>query len=170
MKKIFLFLLSMFFITNMYSQISISSEGSAKRESYVMKDTYFNIRFTDSVYVFNINDVESTEFIRIPLGATCNDAITSLQTLYDWFKEAKTKDYIEFEANGETITMYKYTSSVPYFSNGDVEYIKNYIKKSAMGSVFGQPNRKRNDDKMVGWMTTIGQMKKAIEKLQAKCE
>lgn len=169
MKKILLFLL-LFYTASASAQISIVSNGSTKSESYVIKDMYFNIRYTDNTYMFNVSDVESTEFIRIPLGSTYEEAINSLQTLYDWFKNAKTKEYIEFEANGETITMYKYSSTIPYFSNGDVEYIKNCIKKSTMQGVFGAPNRKRNDDKMIGWMTSIGQMKKAIEKLQEKCE
>ena len=90
----------------------------------------------------------------------------TLQSLYDWFKVAKTKDYIEFtSANGVAVTMYKYTSTVPYFSEGDIEYMKNYISKTMMQGMFGTPYRRRANDKMVGCVDDIGQFKKAIKRL-----
>jgi hypothetical protein len=166
MKKIAIALMLCMVSIMSFAQITISNGGSSKTSDYIMKDPYFNIRQIDTMFFLNIKDVESTEFIRISLGATPSEAYQSLTTLCDWFKSAKTKDYIEFETNGQMVTMYKYASSVPYFSDGDVEYIKRYIEKSMMQGFFGTPNRKRENDKMVGWITSIGQLKKACTKLQ----
>ena len=61
--------------------------------------------------------------------------------------------------------MYKYTSTVPYFSEGDIEYMKNYISKTIMQGIFGAPYRRRANDKMVGCIDDISQFKKAIKHL-----
>ena len=151
-----------------FGQITISSEGSSRVEDYVIKGMYYNIKCYDSVYILNIKDLESTEFIRIKLGNTTKEAYNSLNTLYDWFKQAKTKDYIEFNTGETIITMYKCTSTVPYFSEGDIEYIKSYIKNTMLQGMFGTPYRRRNNDKMVGCIDDIGQIKKALKKLQDK--
>lgn len=64
--------------------------------------------------------------------------------------------------------MYKYAPTVPYFSEGDIEYIKSYIKNTMMQGIFGTPYRRRNNDKMVGCIDDIGQIKKVLKKLQDK--
>lgn len=149
-----------------FGQITISSVGSSRVEDYVIKGMYYNIKCYDSVYVLNVKDLESTEYIRIKLGNNPEEAYNSLNSLYEWFKSAKTKNYIEFTAGETTITMYKYTSTVPYFSDGDIEYIKSYIKSTVMQAMFGTPYRRRNNDKMVGCIDDIGQLKKALKRLQ----
>ena len=168
MKKILVALMLCIVSIMGFGQITISNEGSSRVEDYVIKGMYYNIKCYDSVYILNIKDIESTEFIRIKLGNTTKEAYNSLNTLYDWFKQAKTKDYIEFNTGETIITMYKYTSTVPYFSEGDIEYIKSYIKNNFMHAMFGTPYRRRNNDKMVGWIDDIGQIKKELKKLQDK--
>lgn len=131
MKKIFMAIaICLVCAVNGFGQITMGNSGSSKIENYVIKGVYYNIKCYDTVYVLNVKDLESTEFIRIQLGNTIEEAKNSLTSLYDWFKSAKTKDYIEFSsANGTTITMYKYTSTVPYFSEGDIEYMKIILVK-----------------------------------------
>ena len=168
MKKILVALMLCMVSIMGFGQITISSEGSSRVKDYVIKGMYYNIKCYDSVYILNIKDFESTEFIRIKLGNTTKEAYNSLNALYDWFKQAKTKDYIEFNTGETIITMYKYAPTVPYFSEGDIEYIKSYIKNTMMQGIFGTPYRRRNNDKMVGCIDDIGQIKKVLKKLQDK--
>lgn len=150
-----------------FSQVTIGAGGSSKIADYVSKGLYYNIKCDETgAYFLNVKDLESTEFIRIQLGSSKEEAAQSLTALCDWFKSAKTKDYIEFSAaNGVQITMYKYTATVPYFSEGDIEYMKNYISKTMMQGMFGTPYRRRADDKMVGCVDDISSLKKAIKRL-----
>ena len=168
MKKIFIAIaFCVMCVVNIFGQITIGNTGSSKIENYLIKGMYYNIKcYNDTLYILNVKDLESTEFIRIHLGNNKDEAKNSLIALYDWFKDAKTKDYIEFTSvNGVVITMYKYTSTVPYFSEGDIEYMKNYISKTIMQGIFGAPYRRRANDKMVGCIDDISQFKKAIKHL-----
>lgn len=166
MKKFFALMIAVLFSAVCFGQISISTQGSSRHNDYIVKGLGFNIKCVDSIYTLNVKDMEGTNFIHIKLGANPNEACNSLSTLYNWFVNARTKDYIEFTSEGKKVTMYKYTSSVPYFSYEDVDYIKNYLTRKTMQGVFGTKYRNRENDAMIGYVDYIDKFQRAIEKIQ----
>lgn len=166
MKKLILATVCAILCCGASAQISIKREGSCSNTSYVAKSRYYGIKCQDSVYTLSVKDIDKTERLDIRLGTGVDEAYTSLATLYGWFKSAKVMDYIVFESEGASVTMYKYTSTVPYFSNGDAEYIKDLLHDRTVKGVFGGREKKSDDGKVVGCVDGINELAKAMAKLK----
>lgn len=165
MKKFFMAIVLCLVCTVSFGQISFSNNGSNRSENYLTKGTQGNIKITtDSVYILNILDIESTNVLHIKLGNNEEETYQSLNTIISWFDNAQNKEFVEINVEDKIITLYKYAESYIYFSDADSDYIKNYLHKNMMTGLFGAPQRKRENDNFIGWIH-ISQLRRAIEKL-----
>ena len=165
MKKILMAIVLCLVCTVSFGQISFSNNGSNRSENYLTKGTQGNIKITaDGVYILNILDIESTNILHIKLGNNKEETYQSLNTIISWFNNAQNKEFVEINVEDKIITLYKYAGSYIYFSDADSDYIKNYLHKAAMTSMFGGYQRKRVNDSFIGYIT-ISQLRRAIENL-----
>jgi hypothetical protein len=165
MKKFLMAMVLCLVCTVSFGQISFSNSGSNRSENYLTKGTQGNIKITaDGVYILNILDIESTNVLHIKLGNNKEETYQSLNTIISWFDNAQNKEFVEINVEDKIITLYKYAGSYIYFSDADGDYIKNYLQKAAMTSMFGGYQRKRVNDSFIGYIT-ISQLRRAVENL-----
>lgn len=150
------------------AQISITGGGSTKAASYIAKDTHGHVSMYNDAYCIRVKDVQSAQTLTVVLGTEKAVAIETINALKGAFDNLKNKEYIEFEdAAGNQLIMYK-SSGNPVFSDGDAEYVKNYIRNQNMKAMFGAAvaKRQRENDPMIGTIKANTLFEKAIVNLE----
>ncbi len=167
MKKIIVLSVFCVLAVNAIGQISIISEGNTKRSSYLVKDDNAGIRKIDGVYHLLVFDVYGNEPLYIQLGSSEAETMKSLETIINWYINAKNKSYIEFDGGYGIITMYK-ASGRPWFSNNSVDCIKDYIKTMVYSALLETDCRKpKLDGTKIGYLSSINQLQRAYDKLKS---
>lgn len=165
MKKILIALLMCIINVVSYGQLNVVNSGGNTKTDKIVGDMYARVICQNSIYQLSVKDNKSSNHIVITLGNNKEDAVKSLEQLYEWLSTARKKDYFTIDEKGQNIVFYKHDSTAFCVSHGDVEFCKEFIKSQLLsltiGGYYGQNNIK---NPMIGF-AKISLIKKALKTL-----
>lgn len=133
MKKLIILLLSLT-ATIVQAQINIV-ESESQQSVQIKSGLLCKLIYRNQMYDLCCGDMGSASVIYVHLGPTREIAKESLTQIYNWFKNAKNKQHMRIQQDGEFITFYRITSTNMLISTGDEEVCQKYANTLILGAI-----------------------------------
>lgn len=165
MKKYFILVILSFASLLSFGQITSKSVlVSNTKNTVIASNRCGKLVLEDGIYVIKFRDALTPQFLEIKLGDK-EQAIESLNFLYDFAYNYEKKSFFEMEQDDKDITFYKYAETAFMISYGDIDYCREVYKASLVsGIVGGYYGQNRIDNPMYCWCDRVF-IKRCVENI-----